>query len=419
MRDAKRRRTGLQMQKTIHVQQLRPGMFVLRLHGSWLKHPFWRKSFVVDADDVALLQHSHVEHVDIDARRGHDVAGADNDSPAQAVDDAQRAAARPAAAESASTARMEWVGFAAEVARARRICAEGRDVVESMFREARMGRALDVDAAVPLAMEISASVMRHPGALVSVARLKTADDYTYLHSVAVSALMVALARELGLPEEARREAAMGGLLHDLGKARMPLAILNKPGRLSDDEFRIVRTHPAEGEQLLRESGVENRAVLHMVRHHHERMDGAGYPDALDQEGIPLLTRMSAVCDVYDAVTSNRPYKPGWDPAESLRRMASWQGHFDTDVFKALVRSLGIYPIGSLVRLSSERLAVVIEQGAHTLAQPKVRVFYSIKSRSHVLNHDIDLAASGCTERITDVESPSKWGFRRLENLWLG
>ncbi len=405
------------MLKTIHVEDFQPGMYVVRLHGPWLKHPFWRTSFLADADDVERLRNSGVEALDIDIARGRDVSGRampDAGQPQAAPDIA--AAIVDSAGEPDSPSAQ--ITLAAEIARARRICEEGRDTVEAMFREARMGRALELDAAIPLVNEIAASVMRHPGALVSVARLKTADDYTFLHSVAVSALMVALARELGLGEEQRREAAMGGLLHDLGKAKMPLHILNKPGRLSDEEFDLMRQHPAAGERLLRASGVENAAVLHMVRHHHERMDGAGYPDALDEAAIPLLTRMSAVCDVYDAITSNRPYKPGWDPAESLRRMASWQGHFDPRVFKALVRSLGIYPIGSLVRLSSERLAVVIETGAQALAPPRVRVFYSARARSHVLNHDIDLAAPGCSERIVAVESPQAWGFRRLENLWM-
>ncbi|HJS34617.1 MAG TPA: phosphodiesterase, partial [Pseudoxanthomonas sp.] len=123
-------------------------------------------------------------------------------------------------------------------------------------------------------------------------------------------------------------------------------------------------------------------------------------------------------DVYDAITSDRPYKAGWDPAESLRRMASWQGHFDEMLMKAFVRSIGIYPIGALVRLSSDRLAVVVEQNPATLLAPRVRVFYSAKSRTHLLRVDVDLATAGERERIVGVESPAKWGFRDLEKLWL-
>ena len=408
------------MQKTIDVDQLRPGMHVLRLNGSWLKHPFWRSSFVATDRDIEQLRASSVESVDIAADPG---TGAGN-GLAEACDDGPRgptladvATATPSNDRAAPAGATAPASLDSELLRARRICQEGRDAIEAMFREVRLGRTIEPAQLAPLAGEITASVDRHPGALISIARLKTADDYTYMHSVAVSALMVALARQLGLDDDGCREAAMGGLLHDMGKACMPLEILNKPGRLTDDEFAVMRTHPEEGERLLRESGLENGSVLHMVRHHHEKFDGGGYPARLAAAATPLLTRMSTVCDVYDAITSNRPYKEGWDPGESLRRMASWQGHFDPVVLKAFVASVGIYPVGTLVRLSSERLAVVVEQHPKALSTPRVRVFFSARSRSHILQHELDLSVPGCSERITAVESPRQWGFRELDRLW--
>lgn len=403
------------MLKTIHVDQLRPGMHVQRLNGPWLKHPFWRSSFVASDRDIDRLRESEVETVDIDASLGEDVANTD-----AAVDAGTYTAPVVAAGAGETPARRAVAArpdLASELTRARNICQEGRDAVEAMFREVRMGRMVEPAAMLPLAEEITASVDRHPGALISIARLKTADDYTYLHSVAVSALMVGLARQFGLDDDQCREAAMGGLLHDMGKARMPLEILNKPGRLTEEEYAVMQTHPEEGERLLRDSGLENATVLHMVRHHHEKYDGGGYPAQLPAEATPLLTRMSAVCDVYDAITSNRPYKDGWDPGESLRKMASWRGHFDPAVLKAFIASVGIYPIGTLVRLSSDRLAVVLEQRAGALSAPLVRVFFSARSRTQILQRDLDLSAPGCDERIVGVESPQQWGFRELEKLW--
>lgn len=302
--------------------------------------------------------------------------------------------------------------------RARKIFEDGRDTVEAMFRDVRLGRTVDTEAAMPLVEAINDSVLRHPQALISVARLKTADDYTYLHSMAVAGLMSGLARQLGLPEGQVVEAAMGGLLHDMGKAVTPLDILNKPGKLTDEEMQIMRQHPLDGHRLLVAGGVQNAVVLEIALHHHEKMDGSGYPNRLAGENIALMSRMGAVCDVYDAISSDRPYKRGWDPAESLKRMASWQGHFDPAVFQAFVRRLGIYPVGSLVRLESQKLAVVIEQTPDALLKPKVRVFYSAKLRSRVLVQDIDLSRPDCQDRIAQMESPSDWGFRDLEKLWL-
>jgi len=425
------------MLQTVDVADLRPGMYVHKLLGPWMQHPFWRTSFLLDAERVAELQDSGVEQVVVDLSRsehgetdeavappaGRDAAPPlidpvqvqpepddhDRDGDGDGDGDAERR--RIIVADGA-------VSLASELSRARRICDEGRDAVEAMFREVRLGRGVDAAHVMPLLDEITGSVDRHPTALVSVARLKDADSYTYLHCVAVSALMTMLARQLQLPEDQVREAALGGLLHDMGKAMLPIEVLNKPGKLTDEEFAIVRQHPVHGERLLRDGGVTQEAVLHIARHHHEKVNGAGYPQRLSGAELPLLTRMSAICDVYDAITSNRPYKAGWDPGESLRRMASWQGHFDETLMKSFVRSIGIYPIGALVRLSSDRLAVVVEQNPATLLAPRVRVFYSVKQRKHVLMTDLDLATAGDRERIVGVESPEKWGFRDLEKVWL-
>jgi hypothetical protein len=147
------------------------------------------------------------------------------------------------------------------------------------------------------------------------------------------------------------------------------------------------------------------------------MDGTGYPDRLAGDKISLLARMGAVCDVYDAVTSDRPYKAGWDPAYALSQMATWQGHFDPAVFQSFVKSVGIYPTGSLVRLSSGRIAVVLEQHPTVLTKPRVKVFFSTKSGMPLQPRVLDLASSGVADRIEAREPPEKWNFPYLTDLW--
>jgi len=282
-----------------------------------------------------------------------------------------------------------------------------------------MGRALDVRDCLPFVNDIAESVYRNPGALVSLARLKTNDDYSYMHSVAVCALMVALGRQLGLTSDQCHEAGMAGLLHDIGKAVMPTQVLNKPGKLDDGEFEIIRTHPVRGYELLKEGGSASDVALDVCLHHHEKFDGSGYPHGLAGDAIQLFARMGAVCDVYDAITSDRPYKAGWDPAESVARMAQWTGHFDPAVFSAFVASVGIYPVGSLVVLESKRIAVVVEQRAGALTKPVVKAFFSQRSKMPISPVLIDLSAQGCTDRISARQDTAGWNEREAAILWAG
>ena len=405
------------MLKKIQVSQLAPGMYIKELCGSWMEHPFWRNSFVLnDSADIESLQTSSIKEVWIDTELGGDIAAGET-AISWEESEAQAEAALRKLDEPPGTATA--VAIADEVARAVRICATAKSAVTSMFNEVRLGKAVDSEKAKQLVEDISASVSRHPGALISLARLKVADDYTYMHSVAVCALMVALARQLKLSAEHTRSAGIAGLLHDLGKALVPLEVLNKPGKLSDEEFAIIKRHPQAGHDLLEASHAADAITLDVVLHHHEKTDGSGYPKRLKAGEISLYAKMGAVCDVYDAITSNRPYKAGWDPAESLRKMAEWcPGHFDKVVFEAFVKSLGIYPIGSLVRLNSGRLGIVVEQTPDSLLRPRLRVFFSTRANARIPPEIVDLSRPGCNDKIASREDPAQWNFPDLDALWL-
>ena len=406
------------MLKRISVNQLTLGMHLKEFCGSWMEHPFWRSAFVLaDPKDIEAILSSSIKEVWIDCDKGLDVAAGET-----TVSEAESEAQVEAELEQVVNAQREIapVSAALEIERATRICQQAKKAVVSMFEEARMGNTVDVGGARQLVEEISDSVSRNPGALISLARLKTVDDYTYMHSVAVCAMMVALSRQLSLDEAQTRSAGLSGLLHDLGKAVMPMAVLNKPGKLTEAEFTIIKSHPVEGHKMLLRGESVDPMVLDVCLHHHEKTDGSGYPKGLKGDEISLFAKMGAVCDVYDAITSNRPYKSGWDPAESLRKMAEWaNGHFDPKVFQAFVKSMGIYPVGSLVRLTSGRIGVVIEQTGKSLTTPSVKVFFSTKSNMRIVPQVIDLSRSDITEKIAGREDPEKWRFPDLNELWSG
>lgn len=461
-----RERIPPDMIKAIPIRLVRPGMWFHRLGGDGTHPVFVRHSFLLTAQEVDVLRRGGVEDILIDTARGldcpdwpppnspadalaidaQDASDDFNQPPAAPASDApganapSDAAPEPAAGEDLAAAAAPTESIAdgadqasgmptpaarrsqrtieAELRSAQKLCFAAKEKMVELFGEARMGRAVSPSAVEPLVEEISASVIRHPDALISVARLKRHDDYTYLHSVAVCALMIALARQLQLPDAQIREAGIGGMLHDIGKAVMPLQVLNKPGALTDDEYRIMKAHPVRGYEMLKEGGGASAAALEIALHHHEKFDGSGYPHGLAGEDIDLLARMGAVCDVYDAISSNRPYKKAWSPAESVRRMAAWKGHFDPQVFNAFVKSIGIYPVGALVRLQSEHLAVVTEQNESSLLTPRVRIFYNARKREPVFTREIDLAAPSCADRIAGIESPEVWNFPQLEKLWM-
>ncbi len=408
------------MLKKIKSTDLKVGMHLHELCGSWMEHPFWRSKFTIkDPADIRRVVESGITEVWIDISKGDDVpvVATLEETEVEVEEEIAEIAEEAVAAPVEPVRRVE---MKEEVERAAKICAKAKDAVVSMFNEVRMGKAISSEAANELVEEISSSVMRNPGALISLARLKTADDYTYMHSVAVCALMVALARQLGLDEAQSREAGMAGLLHDLGKAMMPMEVLNKPGKLTDEEFAIIRGHPEEGYRMLVEAGTATEVSKDVCLHHHEKVDGTGYPKKLKGDEISLYAKMGAVCDVYDAITSNRPYKAGWDPAESIRKMTEWsKGHFDERVFHAFVKSIGIYPTGSLVRMASGRLGVVVEQSETSLLSPRVRVFFSTKSKTYIPPELLDLAKAGVNDKIAGREDPAVWNIKNLDQYWAG
>jgi putative nucleotidyltransferase with HDIG domain len=373
-----------------------------------MDHPFWKKTFLLESpEDLKTLQTCGIQELWIDTDLGIDV-----ETGVVTVSVEEQAIKTSTELEqivSRSPQVETRVSIRQELERARKLHAKSKAAVTSMFQEVRMGNALIVGEAGPLVDEITESITRNPEAFLNLARLKTKDDYTYLHSVAVCALMIALGRQLGLTSVELKQVGLAGLLHDIGKMMIPDSVLNKPGKLTEEEFDIVKQHPYKGWELLLGAPEITPVALDVCLHHHERVDGKGYPERISGEQLTLFARMGAVCDVYDALTSNRCYKNGWEPAETIRKMAEWKdGHFDERVFQAFVKTIGIYPSGTLVKLKSGRLAVVIEQTDKSLLTPIVKIFFSTKSNEPIMPEMIDLSLS--QESIVNAEDPTKWGF---------
>jgi putative nucleotidyltransferase with HDIG domain len=398
------------MLRKILVSDLTLGMYIHEFCRPRVNDPFWINNIESLLQDPAVLeriQQSSTREVWIDIGQGLRPG---------AFSAAKSASASPVVSEASSDTSP--ASMSDELARAGLICGRAKAAVMAMFGSAKMGQAINVEDVDLLVEEISNSVMRHPHALISLSRLKSSDEYTYMHSVAVCALMVALARQMDLAEEQVREAGVAGLMHDVGKMMIATSILNKPDRLTPAEFEAMKYHPEAGVKILEDNQQVTALVKDVCLHHHEKVDGSGYPHGLAGDEISQFAKMGAICDVYDAVTSERPYKKGWDVAHSIREMASWKGHFDEKIFQHFVKTVGIYPIGALVRLKSERLGVVIEQGSKSLLQPKVKVFMSARSKARIAERVIDLAHPDADDAIARFELAKDWGLDDLNEMWL-
>jgi len=396
------------MLKKIPVARLKPGMFVHELCGDWMSHPFWRAKFKLKEDDLRRIAEAGIQHVYIDTRRGLD------DQDAVAVQEVRAEVEREiVAAMQAPEAQIIRVSAVEEMGRARKVHDQAHRVVRTMMSDVRLGKAVSLEDAEPVVEAITGSVLRNSSALLGLIGIKNKDDYTFLHSVSVCTLMIAFGRSLGLEGELLRQGGIGGLLHDLGKMKVPDAVLNKPGRLTDAEFELIKKHPEDGHAVLLETAGIGPVPLDITLHHHERIDGSGYPHRLSGDAISTMARMAAVVDVYDAITADRCYHKGMPAAEALRKMWEWSSaHFDQKLLQAFMRCVGIYPVGSLVRLESGRLGVVVEQNESNLLTPRVRVFFSTRSNAYIKPELVDLGRKlghGGGDAILSAEAPDKWG----------
>jgi HD-GYP domain-containing protein (c-di-GMP phosphodiesterase class II) len=307
------------MLKRIKPTQVRLGMYIEAVEGSWAGQLFWRSRFLLSRPyDLEMLTAGSVDAIVINTDEGGDIvpSAAPGRSSQQRKADVQLKLA---------LATIEQSG----------------PMIREMFEDARMGGTVSVTGATEAVRHIAEFTMGSPKALMQVTRLRSRDEYTFLHSIAVTALMVHFGRLINLDEQTARFLGMGGMLHDVGKMKVPMQILNKAGPLNDREISHVRKHPAYGYELLARQGDMPDVVLDICLHHHERIDGTGYPNGLSGDRISVPVRIASICDVYDALTSKRAYKKAWPPAEAARYMVEQPGQFDQRLLAMFFYSLNI------------------------------------------------------------------------------
>jgi putative nucleotidyltransferase with HDIG domain len=392
--------------RKIHIDQARAGMFVAKLACDWTSHPFWLSRFLIrDQQHLQLLRQEGIHEFYIDTSRGVDIAATAPATPAE-----PRVSPPPAA---------RITPLNQELARAREIIARTEAITRHLLNDARIGQTLNLDPLRAVCGELAGSLDRNALALKMVAHLYHKDEYTFQHCISVGLLLMILHHYLGSPPPIIIEVGLGGILHDIGKTRVPGHILNKPGPLDAQEREQMKAHVLFSRHILDENGIDSPIIRAIALQHHERFDGSGYPQGLAGSALSDYGQQTAIIDIYDALTSDRCYHKGIAAPAAIKRIFEWsrQGQFAPRCVRDVVRCFGIYPPGTLVRLQSGKLAIVQQHDSDDLTRPEVLVFFDTRQNQRLKPETLNLAiryGQHADDRIVCNEPMVRWQHKLPE-----
>ena len=379
----------------IAVDELAPGMFVVAIVSQRAGLEIAQSGLVHTRQQITSLKARGVLTVRIDPERS------------QRNQPEPEAPARQEQAPGTS-GRVKGEGRPLKI---RRLYQEARELQGKFIRHLKAGEPIDITPLAAVAEEMVDTMFTHGDAMLCLARIRAKDAYLMEHSMNVAILLANFGRYLGLARSVLKELTLGGLLHDVGKIMTPNEVLNKPGKLTDEEFAIMREHVVHSHDILIATSGITPTMLEVATNHHERLDGSGYPRRLKGEQLSLYTRMSAIVDVYDAVTADRVYKQGMPPTQAFRILLKGAAsHFDEELVTRFIKCMGVYPVGTLVQLSNQRLAIVMQRNEQQPLKPLVKVIYHASRRHYLDVQWLDLAKPGTQERIESTVDPKDYGI---------
>ena len=380
----------------IPVNQLQPGMYVLAIASQTGAMEIAQTGLVTNRQQVDALIRRGVLTVRVDLARSK-LPGIE-----QVVS--------PSPSHSAGSARPAGSGEGREL-KIRRLYQEARELQGKFIRHLKAGEPIDITPLAAVAEEMVDTMFTHGDAMLCLARIRAKDAYLMEHSMNVAILLANFGRYLGLERSVLKELTLGGLLHDVGKIMTPDEVLNKPGKLTDEELEVMREHVIHSHDILAATAGITPIMLEVAANHHERIDGTGYPRRLKGDQLSLYTRMSGIVDVYDAVTADRVYKQGMQPTQAFRILLKGVDlHFDADLVTRFIKCMGVYPVGTLVLLSNQRLAIVMQRNEQQPLKPVVKVIYHAGHRHYLEVQWLDLAKNGVQETIESTVDPKEFGI---------
>ncbi len=369
------------MIKKITIDQLVPGMFVHQILEQKGALKVKSQGRVTSDDVITALKKRGVKTLAIDTDKAFKVEERESSSAAETCP----------TPTSTDSVKSKKVSLENELVRAEKLHKQGKAIQKLLL--ASVQKEMPFDASIPKAFssKLVASVDRNPDALLCLTKIREKDDYLLEHSLNVAILLANFANYLGMSEDEVQDLSYAGFLHDLGKIKIPDEILHKPGRLTDSEMEVMKGHVKYGVDYLKSTEIAP-PLIQAISEHHERLDGLGYPAGTKGDDISQAGRMLAIADMYDALTADRVYKSGMSSQRAFSiLMSDAPTRLDQSLVQQFIKCLGVYPVGSLVLLSNDRLAMVLEQKDSPLT-PLVKVFYSVRNNHYLTPKDIDLSS---------------------------
>lgn len=410
------------MLKKIKVTELKKGMHIVNMDRSWIDHPFLTKKKTITSDSqiIKLIEYGITE-VYIDTDIGVDVDEQASLPPQDLFEkfnlgtiDSEIGNNAPAHVPTLVLPLEPVAPFREEIKKARVIQREALTVVKDFMSDVRVGKNIEPERAMNVVNAMIDSIFRNQEALFSLTRIKDYDDYTFVHCINVCVLSLAIGRQLNFGREDLQDLGVGALLHDLGKMKISKKILNKPGKLTQQEYDEIKRHPEYGMEILERShGISIRAKLISLQHH-ERHDGSGYPLGLTGEKIDRYSQLVAVVDVYDAITSVRCYSKGMTPHEGVKKIYQWgQKDFNKEMVEKFIQAVGIYPVGTLVQMDTGEIGVVLSINPENLVRPRVIILYQNDQSRLETPLEVDLLEKSSppenyARSILKPLNPQKW-----------
>ncbi len=402
------------MIKRIPIDDLKVGMYISDLNAEWIPHSNFKKKGRIKNDDVIeKIKNLGVKDVYIDTILGLDAKHA----PSQQEVDAANQAKLEEASSLPPIGKPKF-SMAEEIISAKKLHDQAINLVNTVLEDVKLGRAIEVKKFEMVADGMIDSIFRNQNALSCLGVIRDKDRYLMEHSVNLGVLMSVFGKSMELDRSIMVQAAVGALLHDIGKILVPDEILHKPGKLTPNEFEIMKSHVSQGRDILSAIDGFPQLSIMVVAQHHERLDGSGYPIGLKGDEISFFGRMAAVVDVYDAITADRCYHQGVTPTSAIKKLLEWtEHHLDTTLVHHFIRCIGIYPVGSLVLMESGKLGVVIEACETDQRLPTVRIMYHTKFRTYIKVEVLDLAKPNVQDRIVKAIDPRQYGIKVADFIY--